>query len=80
MPDKGWMMAGLRQEERRRKLPSPSLTVGGRLFFSTTNSVWAYSGTCHLPVASSLVWPLSLVYSIPRLCWDLAPHSALGEN
>lgn len=80
VPDRGWMVAGLRQEERSGKLPSPSLTAGRGLFFSTTNSVRAYSGTCHLPVASSLVWPLSLVYSIPRLCWDLAPHGALGEN
>lgn len=30
--------------------------------------------------STSLVWLLSLVYSLPRLWWDLAPHSALGED
>lgn len=35
---------------------------------------------CHLPVASSLGWPLSFVYSVARLHWDLAPHGALERT
>lgn len=30
--------------------------------------------------STSLFWLLSLVYLLPRLWWDLAPHSALEED
>lgn len=57
----GWAEAGVVQEA------AVHLRLRAEHCFSTTDSAQAYCGTCHLPVALSLVWPLSLVYSVPRL-------------
>lgn len=57
----GWAEAGVVQEA------AVHLRLRAEHCFSTTDSAQAYSGTCHLPVALSLVWPLSLVYSVPQL-------------
>ena len=57
----GWAEAGVVQEA------AVHLRLQAEHCFSTTDSAQAYCGTCHLPVALSLVWPLSLVYSVPRL-------------
>ena len=58
----------------------PVSDCGRRIAFQYHRPSVGILGDLPSPVASSLVWPLSLVYSVPRLCWDLAPHSALGSN